>query len=249
MIHVPAPSNQSSASRVALSAKRRDLARRAILTTGICVNSAVPSFALASDEFSVTGCLAGIAAFILIATLLVPRGMTHAILRDNLLRRAFLIVYGIRYVACLLPIAMLADVFVGIGTMIMASTIQTLLGGSANYESIWLNPIGSFVLTLIQGGLLNLALGMAALLLYLVFRMFAEPTVRSPDSCANCGFDLRMHAEDAACTECGRTAGRTDATAAVPTRFGNGLLIGVFAAMTVVQGILYVVVLDTMGML
>ena len=223
-------------------------ARRAIITTGLCLNSAVPSFALAQTTFSVSGCLLGIAIFVVLATYLAPNTIVRGILKNSLLRRAFLITYGVRYVACLVPIVVFMDVFVGVGTMMSATTLNALvdlaiLPPLASYDAtgdIWTTIPGSMLLTLIQGVYLNAALIAIATLLYLIFRSFATPVQAADTGCAACGFDLRAQSAGAACPECGSTAGPSDFAPAIPLRFSNAFLVGVIVIVTTLQGIAYV---------
>ncbi len=222
-------------------------ARRAIITTGLCLNSAVPSFAIAQTNFSVVGCLLGIAIFVAAATYLVPTTIVRGILKNSVLRRAFLITYGVRYLACLVPIVIFVDLFVGVGTVISATALDALAGVGlfpplplyGDFGDIWSTIPGSMLLTLIQGTYLNVALIAIAMLLYLVLRSFATPVQRAEAGCVACGFDLRAQSAGAACPECGSTAGPSAFAPIVPLRFSNGFLVGVVLIVTTLQAIVY----------
>ena len=247
----PPPPIAESPDRPRLNGPTRETAgraRRAIITTGLCFNSAVPSFAIAQTTFSVVGCLLGIAIFVVAATYLVPTTIVRGILKNSLLRRAFLITYGVRYLACLVPIVIFVDIFVGMGTMISATALNALIDFGLfptlnlydGTGDIWSTIPGSMLLTLIQGVYLNVALIAIAMLLYLIFRSFATPVQRADTGCVECGFDLRAQSAGAACPECGSTAGSSEFAPTIPLRFSNAFLVGVIVIVTTLQAIAYV---------
>lgn len=206
----------------------------------MCLNSAVPSFAIAQIEFDPVGCLLGIVIFILAATFLVPTSIVQAILGNPLLRRAFLIAYGARYVVCFVPFVIAFDVFVGLGTMAAAAAVQVLLNAAGPPDVFWSTFGGSVALTIVQGIGLNIAIVVAALMLFLILRAFGRPTARPATACIDCGFDLRIQSPGDPCPECGSTSGSSAARPAIALRFGNGLLVGVVIMSTTTQALIYV---------
>lgn len=182
--------------------------RRFLLWTLLCSISAAPSFFWAHKEFNWTAVFCGIGLFILFYTAITSTDFVLQFKEKPFVRRTLYIGYGTRLVvSILLPFGLTLDLFPG---MLSVEIGKSLFGSKYSFTA-------TLVITIIQGTLLNIILGVYMLVVYILQRAFMKPQVRE-GYCRQCGYDLR--ASPLRCPECGEPNPEpksTDANTGVPS--------------------------------
>ncbi|HRX86212.1 MAG TPA: hypothetical protein P5572_14425 [Phycisphaerae bacterium] len=157
----------------------------------ICFISAVPSFFWAIGTFDTLGMLCGIAVFILAYACVSGAPAVRRMYARPFVARTVRIGYGTRlFLSIAFPLGAGVDLYFGMVSTSIGSALSTDPQGFS----------ATLLTTLVQGTLLNLALGVYMAIIYGVQRLF----MRYPPPagcCAHCGYDLR--ASPQRCPECG----------------------------------------------
>ena len=207
----PPPAIPSS--RIDPSLARPTLAmvlRRVAFWIGICSISAAPSMAITLtdlEDFPLAALLLGILTFAIVAGTMTSLPWVRGFTRHARLRRSILIAYVARTIFAALPVAsVFVDMFVGMIAIGTGSLIRAPFGLGNEAPSELLVFVNTYFLVLWQGVLLNALVWLLVLSTWLFQRIFLQPpSVRSPESCPFCTYDLRGTLPGQPCPECGET--------------------------------------------
>ncbi len=163
------------------------------LWTIVCSISAVPSFMLAYEEYDIAAMIVGIACFIALLTLITGTSAFARFRRRAFVRPTLYAGYGLRIgMSVIMPFGVLLDMFPGVISIGLVEALD-LRGESF---------IGTLLITLVQGTLLNIILAVVMLIIYALQRMFRTPPIIDPLVCHACEYSLRgLH--EPRCPECG----------------------------------------------
>lgn len=138
--------------------------------------------------------LVGIGLFIVGLTAITCTEAFERRLRRPHVRATLYTGYGVRMALSLaFPLSFLVDIWQGVVTM---ATAEALGLGSTGFTS-------ALVHTVIQGGLMNLIVGVFMSIVYVGLRLFVRPPSGGP-RCPDCNDDLRGSGVSTVCPECGR---------------------------------------------
>ena len=172
---------------------QRDVFKRLALWTGVCSISAAPSFIWAAQEFDRLAMITGVLLFIIAMTAMTcTRTFEHFEARP-FVRRTLYIGYGGRLlISIAFPIGMFVDLWPGVISM---ELVQSLGLETRAF-------LGTLLITLVQGGILNVILMLFMGLVQGFQRLFLKPPPPT-HCCHRCRYDLRASAASAVCPECG----------------------------------------------
>jgi hypothetical protein len=146
--------------------------RRLLLWTVVCGVSAAPSFLFAREGFDDRAMAVGVGLFILAYTVVTSTRAFERFHDLPFVRRTLYIGYGTRLAASIFfPVGMTADVFPG---MISVGLVDNWTGYDP--ESF----TGTFLITLVQGTLLNVILTAFMAVIYTFQRLFMKPPPPRP---------------------------------------------------------------------
>jgi len=169
------------------------MAVRGAAWTGVALVSAGPSFLLGISEYDPIGMFAGIAVWIVLLTLATSTVVFERFERIRGVRRTLRIGYGLRLLASIIfPVGWFMDLYAGVASITIAEAFGVAGRG--------LGP--SLLITVIQGGVLNLVVGLSMLVLYPMVRPFTREAWDGVHRCRDCGYDLRG-SDGSRCPECG----------------------------------------------
>ncbi len=180
--------------------------RRFLQWTALCSICAAPSFFWAYGHFHIGGMATGVMVFIGAYTLITSTERFERFARRPFVRRTLYIGYGIRVMCSItIPAGLAVDLIpgmisVGIVEWIARSHFGVPVGGQS--PAVGTLFTATLAITLIQGTLLNLLLGLLMLVIYGVQRVFCTPPAPS-GLCEKCGYDLRASYAFGRCPECG----------------------------------------------
>lgn len=195
----------------------RRVAINLLLWTFVCTLAATPSFVTAAGEsFDQAGMIWGVVVFILAYTAVSSTPWAQRLKAQPAWRYTFYIGYGTRVaMSLLLFLPMLSDVsrHGWLAPLLGPAFTVDLLSGmlSVGLGQSLMKPFGlaiegftgTFVITLIQGAILNFILGLYMLIVLGILRVFIRKRYTGPWQCPRCGYDLRGSQQSPACPECG----------------------------------------------
>ncbi len=165
---------------------------RLVIWTVICTVSAAPSFLLAFSEFDLGAMVCGIGVFILAYTVVTGTETFRRCEAMAFVERTLYAGFGLRIMlTAVVPAGLVVDLLVG------AISIQITRGLFADSEGF----ACTFVTTLVQGALLNVALFIVMAVLYAIQRIACPPPI--PEGfCKSCRYNLTANTSGV-CPECG----------------------------------------------
>lgn len=164
------------------------------LWTAVCSISAVPSFALAYEEYDVTAMIVGILCFIGLLTTITGTRAFARFRRRAFVRPTLYAGYGLRLgMSIMMPLGVMIDLFPGVVSIGLVEALDI------RGESF----VGTLLITLVQGTLLNIILTVAMLIIYGLQRAFRTPPVIDPLICEASEYSLRGLSKPR-CPECGQ---------------------------------------------
>lgn len=172
-----------------------DILKRAALWTVICSISAAPSFLWAWSEYNRLAMLTGVVCFICLLTATTSTQRFLRFRKRPFIRRTLYIGYGTRlFISIVLPLGIWADMIPG---MLSIGIIEGLGIPGPSY-------LGTLLITLIQGTLLNGIVLILMLITYVIQRLLLTMPPPAPEiGCSKCGYDLRGSLTSVTCPECG----------------------------------------------
>ena len=170
------------------------IAKRAGIWSAVALVSAGPSFLLAaSDDYHEGGMLLGIALWVVMLTAITSTTAFDAFSRVRGVRRTLQFGYGLRILASVVyPVGWIVDLWAGV----LSIRIGEFWGLD---EQGFVSSLG---ITLVQGLVLNVVIGVVMLVLYPFVRPLSRKTWDGVHECEECGYDLRGSAATQ-CPECG----------------------------------------------
>ena len=169
-----------------------DVLKRLALWTVVCSISAAPSFLWASAEFDRLAMVTGVVLFIAALTGLTCTRRFERFKRRAFVRRTLYIGYRTRVVLSILfPVAMFLDLYPGLLSIVIVDAMGFT---DTSY-------LGTLLITLIQGTILNTIISVFMLIVYGFQRLILPMPADS--GCRACGYDLRGNPDGRVCPECG----------------------------------------------
>ncbi len=168
--------------------------KRLVQWSLVCSVCAVPSALVAWQKYHPAGMVSGVAVFILALALATSRPTFTRFESLRGVGRTLRLGIGLRVIVSVaLPAGIFIDVwpgFVSIGLIELTPVPP---------ESIF----GTFLITIVQGALLNLILLGFLLPIYPLVRAMTKPEPADPNACPTCGYDVRASRVFGRCPECG----------------------------------------------
>jgi hypothetical protein len=153
-----------------------DIARRALLWTLLCSISAIPSFLFAVNTFSFPGMFFGVSLFIVLYTVFTSTPAFLKFREKPFVRRTLYIGYSIRLlVSVFFPVGMALDMIPGIISVGIVEELGGVTGGSRAGPGA--DFVATFLITLIQGTILNVLLSLFMLVLWGLQWLLCKPPV------------------------------------------------------------------------
>ena len=168
------------------------LLRRLLLWTVICAVSAAPSFFLASSEFSRPAMVFGVCLFIAAYTAATSTRAFERFHGRPFVRRTLYIGYGLRLAAsCLMPIGFIDGGGSLAGVLMLPDILPGILSVGLVQNVLRIEEhsfIGTLLITIVQGTLLNLIVFFLMLAIWGAQRLF----LKLPPESAPRGFDVLL---------------------------------------------------------